>query len=105
MKLYLTTVMKSVVNLESKLKSWEINWEWAEKLKFASIGSPKELINDMKNGMFQPDVSDGAKRSAVRKMKVKTKHHNYNISELQHDWDAICDFFDGEGLVLPQSYD
>ena len=52
----------------------------------------------MKNGVFQPDLTYGAKRSAVRRMKVNTKHRNYNITELQHDWEAICDYFDGEGI-------
>lgn len=36
LKFFPTTVMKSVVNLGSKLKSWENDWEWSEQLKFAS---------------------------------------------------------------------
>ena len=80
--------MKSVMALDGKLKLWQNKWEWADTLKFSSIGSPKQIINEMKEGTYKPTVTDGAKRSAVRKMKVNTKHHNYNITELQHDWDV-----------------
>ena len=67
--------------VEEKLKEWEDGWEWEESLRYTTIGSPKQIINDLKSGVYRPNVTQGAKQSAVRKMKVNTKHHNYNIKK------------------------
>ena len=89
-----TTMIKSVLQLQKNLQLWKNNWMGAEYLQFAGTGCPVNIINNLKSGTYKLDISDHAKTNTVHRVKLNIKHHNYNITELKHDWDAVNEFFD-----------
>ena len=60
-------VMQSVNRLEQKLTEWKDEWKWEpECLKFASIGAPVNVVEDLKNGTYKPFRYATARATTVR---------------------------------------
>ena len=76
--------------MQEKLKLWAEEWSWGkESLYHTTIGTPVQIINDLKEGMYKPNVTKGVERSALAWMKVKSNHDKKLQKELQHDWENI----------------
>ena len=68
------------------MKEYQVNWEWSTtELFHCPIGKPSELIDRLTMGEYEPNVTEGAKRSAIAKFKTATKHQKKLLEELEHD--------------------
>lgn len=56
-----------------------------------AVGVPQKLIDKLKMGEYEPNITEGAKRSALAKMKTATKHQKKLLDELKHDVDSLSD--------------
>ena len=73
-----------VMQAVKKVKELGDDWQWEEEdLFFAQVGSPKEHIENLKNGYFKPKVSLQAKKK--RAAKINTMIQYRNEVELQND--------------------
>ena len=71
---------------EWPMQCWKEKWEWDENVLFhTTIGALSSIIMKLKEGVYKPNVSNGVKRSALARMKVKTNQDARPRDELQHD--------------------
>ena len=60
LRFFPTTVLKEVKCLQEKLKLWAEEWSWSkESLYHTTIGTPVQIINDLKEGMYKPNMTKG----------------------------------------------
>ena len=58
-----TTVIKYLLQLQKFFQMWKNNWGWTECLKFDGIGSPVNVINNLKSVTFESDIFDHDQRA------------------------------------------
>ena len=86
-------MLHGVQTLQAQLTQFKVSWAWSEKELFhCAIGNPSQLINKLKLGEYEPNVTEGARRSAIARMKTTTKHQKKLLEELQHDTESLCYF-------------
>lgn len=76
------------------LKALAENWVWKEdnlNLVLAGIGSPEELVANLKTGVFRPYVSERAKQRRVRILNVERGFRRDLLSEVGSDLTNLTD--------------
>ena len=59
-----TSVIKAIQKFEANLMIWKTNWTWSsDPLNYASIGIPASVIENLKRGVYTPNLSDSESAS------------------------------------------
>ena len=81
---FATTVLQHVTDAISELKALAKNWSWnTDNLKLAEIGCPNAIISDLKNGVYKPFVSHGAKQRRVQILNIERAFRRDFVSEIE----------------------
>ena len=83
---FASSVMKDVNSEADTLQSGSQQFDWEdEPLKYAGIGTPTHIIDNLKAGIFQPFVTKQAKQRRARLLNVERSHRREVLANLGDD--------------------
>ena len=70
-----TSVYGQLLTTMEELESLGESWQWKPKLVCeTNIGSPQSIVQKLRNGIFQPEISQIARNRAAGDMNARRRH-------------------------------